>query len=115
MCNDHFLKGVEFHYENKGANIPPPRDRVPSMGPAKEMPTGPLIQSMDPEDYDDPAAADYVNDLADGGEEHGVSITAQFPNSFCFESHSGGLRWRGLLTPLLLHYAKIDLAPFFKN
>ena len=43
------------------------------MGPAKEMPTGPLMQSMQPSDYEDPAAADYVNDLVDKHSQEGVS------------------------------------------
>jgi hypothetical protein len=54
------------------------------MGPAKEMPTGPLMQSMQPSDYEDPAAADYVNDLVDKHSQEGVSIPKHTNNAHLY-------------------------------
>jgi hypothetical protein len=41
------------------------------MGPAKEMPTGPLQQSMDADEFEDPEAEDYIEGMAE--DDRGVS------------------------------------------
>ena len=43
------VKGTEFHYEQLGRAIPPPKDRLPSGGNYKEMQEGVMPQPVDEE------------------------------------------------------------------
>ena len=56
---------MEFDYPSKGKNVPPPKDRQPSQGNVRQMPTGPQPQGHDQSDYVDDGAQEYVNDLVE--------------------------------------------------
>ena len=71
-------EGKPFQYQKLGKAIPPPKDRQPSMGSYKEMPTGPKPQNEYEED-----ASNYVQDLIDRASESASKLDMEEEEEEC--------------------------------